>query len=261
MKKITVGLFIIVAVGIALTGCNVNIFAAMDTVPVPTAENMAAAAAENASGFIGDVMDYLDSGSITGGEDGNVDEIVAVLEDIYTGVIDQPIGMPDSEWVEIQQEAAVLAGTVSIESNPDAVVVVDKVIGTVTDMMAPDYVAPEGESETEALLTGLFPEDEDSFNAVYDSFAAASGAYIDFAGSIDTDDDGVVDDPDAAALWIEGEEKGDMVMYAVISIAVSTIPKETLYEALFGEGDIGEADPLNNASELLALLDFAGMEI
>ena len=248
MKKIAVAAAAVLAFAIVLSGCQFNLFGVLDTIKIPSAGDLLTAASENAKGFVSDVQDYIDSGAVT--ED-NADDVVAALENVYTS-------QPDSET---GQRAALLAGEISITADPETKQVVDNVVGTFTAMMDPDYVPPSGDSDTEALLRGLFPPDDTDFSSIYDNLTHAAKAYKKFAGTIDTDGNGAVDDP---PKWIEKSEyfeKGDVVTYAIVSIAVTAFDEQTLHDFLYGSGDLGATDPVNDAPELLALLDFAEVSL
>lgn len=243
MKKTAVAAITVLAFVIVFSGCDFNLFEAIDTVKV-SIPDIATATSDQVKAFVDDVKDYIDSGAIT---EENAGEVVDALEVVYS----------DPPDVQTGQEAAILAGEISITADPETKAVVDNVVSTFTAMMDPDYTPPGDDSDTEALLRGLFPEDDTDFHTIYTNLKTASKAYKDFAATIDTNGDGVVD---TDAAWIESSEKGDIATYAIVSIAVTTISETDLHSFLYGNGDLTE-DPVNNSNELLALLDFAGISL
>ena len=262
MKKI-LALSLVVLMLISLVGCKINIFAALDTVRVPAAEDMLITAGEDPATFLDDVQDYLDSGSMT---DEEVIAVVDALETVYDPETLPPADVTAVEWVEIQQEAAVLAGAISIESDPETVFVVNSVVSALTGMT--DESASE-EMNTDQIIGDLFPPDleEADFYIMLTNFATAADAYSAFASTIDADDDGVADD--GAAEWMEGSEIGDMVQYAIVSIMITEIVSVSTPEALYAfiyDDNVTEIagynpdtdDPLD-INELSALLDLAGI--
>jgi len=247
MKRKAVGFLIVAAFAIALTGCNFNLFGALDKLKVPNADELLNMATNNAADFVSQVQDYVDSGSVTAD---NADSVVAALEDVYASPPDTETG----------QKAAVLAGEISITAHPETKLVVDNVVGAFTAMMDPNYVAPTGETDTEVLVKGLFPTTDTDFHSIYTNLQSAAAAYKDFADTIDTNNDGIVDSTDSAS-WVDDAEKRDIATYGIVSIAVTTIDETTLHNFLYGSGDLGSTDPVNDSTELLALLDFANISL
>ncbi len=246
MKKKAITAAVVLAFAIAFSGCKFNLFSSLDTLKI-SIPNFKTASSDSIKQFVNDVQKYVDEGANID----NTKEVVDALTIVYTNP-------PD---IETGQRAAILSGDISITADPKTKDVVDKVVSTMTEISDPDYQPPDNESDTEALLKGLFPKDDSDFSTIYDNLKTAAAAYTDFAKTIDTDGDGKVDDPDNAATWIQGSEKGDIATYAIVSIAVTTFDEKTLHDFLYGKGVLGSTDPVNNSNTILALIDFSGLDI
>jgi len=260
MRKFAMGFFAVAAFTIILSGCDFNLFSAVDTVDVPGLQDLRNKAASDAPGLISDVHDYIDSGAVT--ED-NSDDIVTALEDVYTST--DP-GVAE----ETKQEAAVLAGEVSITSNPDTKEVVDNVISALVNI--------DGDSSSQEILSEIFPADlsREEFYAVLDDFETASDAYIAFADSIVDPNDNTLAAPDAAE-WMDGGEIGTVAQYAAVAIIAADIrtiaeDDDALYDFIYnGAADIpnyveDETDPnynnpIDTVTQLSAILDLANISL
>jgi hypothetical protein len=251
MKKIAMGIFIIAVLGFVLTACNVNIFAALDKVEVVVPTDAAAMTDNEQKSFINDVEDYIDSDSLITDED--IDGVLLVLEEIY-------LFPPD---VQTGQEAAILAGEISITTDPNTALVVDNVVGALTGI--------SDTSTADELVVGIFPPnlDEAEFEAVLLNLTQAADAYSAFAATLDADNDGIADP--GAADWLDGGETGDVVQLAVVSILAAEIVANSdpgaLYAFIYDDTvdtisgfDTATEDPLNT-NDLSALLDLAGFTI
>ncbi len=254
MKKIlTLGIAALVL--IVMSSCQFNLFAAFDKIDIPSAAELSDMATTDPEGLVDDVQEYVDSDSIT--ED-NADDIADALADVYDNAAVKPAGMTDAEWEEVQQRAAVLAGEIIIDNDPDTKYVVDNIISSVTDALE------SGTSDPEAIIIGIFPPGMtfSEFSAILQNLNDAAAAYEDFAATIDP----------GTADWMSSAEAGDMVQYAVVAIIVSDLAAATTPQDLFDFIDdpavttipgynSGADDPFNNSSELTALLDFAGLAL
>ena len=230
---------------IAFSSCQFNLFAALDRIEIPSSSDLNSKASSDPDGFMSDVEDYLESGSIT---DDNINDVLGVLEGIYSNP-------PD---VETGQEAALLAGEVSLESNPDTVVLMDNVVGILIPVLSnEDPEAPELTAND--LVASIFTGPEEGFHDVFVSLKSASGAYSSFASSIDADGDGVVDDINTAAPGVADEEKVDLAIYAVVSIIAADLGEKVLYDLVYNDVE-PSGDLLNDSMELKALLQFAGLD-
>ncbi len=196
MKKIAVAAAAVLAFAIVLSGCQFNLFGVLDTIKIPSAGDLLTAASENAKGFVSDVQDYIDSGAVT--ED-NADDVVDALENVYTS-------QPDSET---GQRAAVLAGEISITSDPETKQVVDGVIET-----AMDTLNAGGDIDPETLIRDIFPPDltQAGLTSILDNLTQAADAYDSFGTHTAGADD-----------WMSSSEIGDVTQYAVVSMAVADI--------------------------------------
>lgn len=214
MKKIAVTAAAVLAFVIVLSGCQFNLFGALDTIKVPSAADLLNAASENAKGFVSDVQDYIDSGAIT--ED-NADDVVAALEDVYTTPPDTQTG----------QEAAVLAGEISITAHPATKGVVDGVIST-----AMDTLNAGGTIDPQTLVSDIFPPDltQAGLTSILDNLTRAADAYDSFG----TDTTG-------ADAWMSSSEIGDVTQYAVVSMAVADI-RDQLTTQHSGDQTAADAD-------------------
>jgi len=147
------------------------------------------------------------------------------------------------------------------------VLIVANVVSSLTGM------ADESDSEDmnqDEIISGIFPEvmEEEEFDIMLANFKTAADAYSAFALTVDVDDDGEADE--GAAEWMEGDETGDMIQYAVVSIMVTEIVSASSSEALYAfiyDPDVTEIDGFDpdtddpfDSDALKVLLDFAGME-
>lgn len=198
MRKIAVG-FIIAAFAIVISGCDFNLFSELDKIDVPSRQALLDKASNNGSDFVNDVQDYIDSGSIT---EENADDVVDALKTVY----DAP---PDTET---GQKAAVLAGEISIDSDPGTKEVVDSVISTVMDALNAG-----GEVDPEDLISDIFPSDlsQAGLTEILDNLAQAADAYNDFGS-----------DTAGADEWMSGGEIGDVAQYAVVSMVITDIREQ-----------------------------------
>ena len=252
-KNFTLG--IVALVLITLSSCQFNLFASFDKLDIPSAAELLDQADTDPEGLVDDVQEYIDSDSIT--ED-NADDIADALADVYDDAAVKPAGMTDAEWEDVQQKAAVLAGEIIIDNDPDTQYVVDHIVSSVTDALE------AGTSDPEAIITGVFPPNMTyaEFTAILAKLSDASDAYKDFAASIDGDSNGVADP--GAADWMSSAEAGDMVQYAVIAIIITdinaSVPPNELYDFIVDGTAIttGYTDPFST-TKLSALLDFAGL--
>lgn len=248
MKKF-LALGLVGLVLINLTGCQFNIFTAFDKIDIPGASNLLEKAESNPKGFVSDVQEYLDSDSIT--ED-NAAGIVAALVVVYASV-----------GGDIGEQAAILAGEIIIDNNPDTKNVVDSIVSSVTDAL------DSGEElDPEALLEGIFSSGmtQSEFSDILAVLSTAADAYKNFAASIDSNPtDGVADV--GAADWMSSAEAGDMVQYAIVAIIItdlnSTVDIDVLYDSVINGTDIPDGDYTDpfDGDELSALLNFAGLEL
>ncbi|MCK5199774.1 MAG: hypothetical protein KAR21_15560 [Spirochaetales bacterium] len=251
MKKIlTLGIAALVA--IVMSGCQFNLFAAFDKLDIPSAAELLDQAETDPEGLVDDVQEYVDSDSIT--ED-NADDIADALAEVYDDAAVKPSGMTDAEWEEVQQRAAVLAGEIIIDNDPDTRYVVENIVSSVTAALE------SGISDPEAIIGGIFPSDmtQSEFSAILLNLSNAAAAYKDFAGTINP----------GTADWMSSAEAGDMVQYAVIAIVITDINADPdvseteLYNSVMYGTDIPDEDYVDPFStpELIALLDFAGLDL
>ncbi len=253
MRKIAMGFFAVAVFAIILSGCDFNLFSAVDTVDVPSRSDLMSKAASDAPGLISDVHDYIDSGAVTAG---NVGDVAAALKKVYEN---------DTVPPKTREEAAVLAGNVYMESDENASVVVNNIVSTLFD-------TDNGSSEAKDILKDIFKGEDgkllskEKFTSVVKSFQAAAGGYNKFAGLID---DGNGKASKGAASWMDGSEKGDVVQYAVVSIVTDTIVEaiggdiDALYYFVSGKSETLDgydenSDPLDTINNVKVLLDFAG---
>lgn len=255
MKKIlTLGIAALVL--IVMSGCQFNLFSAFDKLDIPSAAELSNQAATDPEGLVDDVQEYVDSDSIT--ED-NADDIALALADVYDDAAVKPAGMTDAEWEEVQQKAAVLAGEIIIDNDPDTKFVVDNVISSVTAALE------SGTSDPEAIIAGIFPPNMtlSEFSAILSNLSDAAAAYEDFAATIAS----------GTADWMSSAEAGDMVQYAVVAIIITDLATAAdsvtdLYQFIVdpavteiqGYTSVSE-DPFINSTELIDLLDFAGLAL
>lgn len=234
---------------IALSSCQFNLFAAFDKIEIPNAAELLVKAQEDPADFVSDVQDYVDSDSIT--ED-NADDIVAALEYVYT-----------TQSGETGERAAVLAGEISIDSDPDTKLVVNNIVSSVTEAMDSD-----DDPDPEVIISGIFPSDmtQAEFTEILANLSSAAAAYEDFAASIDgVPADGIANP--GAAPWMSSAEAGDMVQYAVVAIIItdisSAVGSGVLYDSVINGTDIPDGDyddPFTDNNAMKALLDFAGLD-
>ena len=260
MKKIlTLGIAALML--ITLSSCQFNLFTAFDKIDIPSAAELSSKATSDPDGFVDDVQEYVDSDSIT--ED-NADDIALALADVYDDAAVKPAGMTDAEWEDVQQKAAVLAGEIIIDNDPDIQYVVDNIVSSVTDALE------AGVSDPETIIMSIFPPNmtPSEFSAILANLSNAAAAYKDFAASIDNNPaDGIADV--GAADWMSSAEAGNMVQYAVVAIIITDIndaaavSETDLYNlVMYGTDipDVNFTDPFST-NELTALLDFAGLAL
>ncbi len=200
MKKIAVTAAVVLTFAIVFSGCQFNLFGTLDTVKVPSAADLLNAASADAKGFVSDVKDYMDSGAIT--ED-NADDVVDALEDVYTS----------EPGTQTGQEAAVLAGEISITADPATKGVVDGVIETAMNALnAGDDIDPE------TLIANIFPDNltQSGLTSILDNLTRAADAYNSFGTNIT-----------GADTWMSSSEIGDVTQYAAVSMAVASIRDQT----------------------------------
>ncbi len=216
MKKKVVGFLIVAALVIVLSGCNFNLFKALDTIKVPSANDLLKNASSDAKEFVSDVQDYVDSGAIT--ED-NADGVVDALKDVYTNPPDTETG----------QKAAVLAGEISITAHPETKLVVDNVIGTITDT-----INAGGDVDPQTLIQNIFPKDltQTDLTGILDNLTAAADAYNSFGSNTA-----------GAKDWMSGGDIGDVAQYAAVSMAVASIRSQLI--ASEGTQAAADADLFN----------------
>ncbi|MDA3941075.1 MAG: hypothetical protein PF693_17495 [Spirochaetia bacterium] len=240
MKKIlTLGIVALVLV--TMSGCQFNIFTEFDKIEIPSAAELSDRASSDPDGFIDDVNDYIESDSIS--ED-DADDIVSVLEDLYNDII------PSDP--ETQQKAAILAGAISINSDPEAKDAVNEIVS----------IALAGYADMVAVKA-LFPTDETEFYKMLDSMAAASDAYLEFESTLDGNGDPL--------FPLTNVERGDIAQYAIVSIViteiVSTVTPAALYlfvtdpAAITLDGYVDPFDTGGSVDILQSYLDFAGIVI
>ncbi len=240
MKKIlTLG--IVALVLITMSSCQFNLFAEFDKIEIPSVADLNAKANSDPDGFLDDVNDYIESDSIT--ED-DADDIVSVLEDLYNGII---VSDP-----EAQQEAAILAGAISINSDPEAKDAVNEIVS----------IALAGDAEL-IDIKALFPTNEIEFYKMLDSMAAASAAYLEFESTLDGNGDPLIPLTDV--------ERGDIAQYAIVSIVITEIatavdPADLYSFVTDPTADTlpGYVDPFDSGGSvdiLQSYLDFAGIVI
>ncbi|MCD6397975.1 MAG: hypothetical protein J7L71_10590, partial [Spirochaetaceae bacterium] len=243
-----------------------NLFAAFDRIEIPTVTDLNAKASSNPDGFVSDVSDYVDNNFLDNPDvtTVQVDAIVANLENIYAA----------EGATETGQQAAVLAGGIIINSDPDTAAVVNGVVGAVTSALE------SGSASSEDIVAEVFPTNMTlgDFTDILNNLDLAAAAYSDFASTIDSNGDGVLD---GNADWMTSGEAGDMVQFAIVAIIIDDI-RDTIYAAnsndqaaadleLFNfindplgsplsHYDEASENPLDN-SELTALLAFAGLDL
>ncbi len=231
-----------------MSSCQFNLFAAFDKIEIPSAAELSYQATTDPEGLVDDVQEFVDSGSI---DEDNADDVVAALKTVYTA---QPA-------TEIGQKAAILAGAISIDSDPEAK---DAVNGIVS-------VALSGTTDLTAIKA-LFPTDRAEFDALLANMAAAEDAYISFINQLDVAPVyGVVDtDP---AVTLDNVEKGDIAQYAIVSIVITQIAfiagPDNLFAFVADPSATGitaydpvDDDPFDFGASVLALaayINFAGI--
>ena len=247
MKKYLIS-SVVVLVMISLSGCQFNIFTELDKIEIPNAAELLVKAQEDPTGFVSDVQDYVDSDSIT---ENNTDDIINALETVYT-----------TKTGETGERAAVLAGEISIDSDPDTKLVINNIVSSLTEAMDSD-----DDPDPEAIISGIFPSDmtQAEFSDILANLSTAAAAYEDFAASIDgVPADGIANP--GSADWMSSAEAGDMVQYAVVAIIITdintTVPIPELYNSVMYGADIPDSkydDPFSSLA-MKALLDFAGLD-
>lgn len=249
MKKIlTLG--VVALVLITMSSCQFNLFAAFDKIEIPSAADLSSKAGSDPDGFVSDVEEYVDSGSIT--ED-NADAVVSALVAVYSD--------PTAD-IPTQQKAAVLVGEIAISSDPKTSAVVNGVISAVSDTLTTG-IAIDPDTLIASIFEGITAEDIPGILADLDKAALA---YADFAANLGTDPD------------MTSGEVGDMAQLAVISLIVSDLKIQAGEAGLISAITDGtplvqqsDGSPILNpldltdgtdyAAELDAILTFAGLDI
>ena len=183
---------------IALSSCQFNLFAAFDRIEIPSAADLDSKAGSDPDGFVSDVEEYVETGSIT--ED-NADDVADALKIAYS----------DEGATETGQRAAVMAGEIIITSDPVTSSVVNGVIGAVVNAKSSGTAL-----DPDTLIAGIFPSDLDltGLKAILDDLDEAALAYNDFAGTVSGA---------GTADWMSDTEVLDSSFFAVVSLAVSDI--------------------------------------
>ena len=250
MKKL-LALSIAALVLITLSSCQFNLFAAFDRIEIPSVADLNAKASSDEEGFVSDVEDYIENDFLENEDvtDEQIDAIVANLETIYTTP-------PD---VETGQKAAVLAGEIIINSDPDTSFVVNGIIGAVSDALSAN-----GTIDPDTLIASIFPDNIDlaGLQNILDDLDQAALAYADFATTVSSG---------GTADWMSSGEVGDMVQLAVVSLVVSDLRAQVGEDALLDAINNGTAltvtNPLDTTGtslyddELVAILTFSGLAL
>ncbi|MCK5153055.1 MAG: hypothetical protein KAQ93_01735 [Spirochaetales bacterium] len=240
MKKYLI-LSVVALVMISLSGCQFNIFTEFDKIEIPSAADLSSKASSDPDGFLDDVNDYVDSESIS--ED-DAAGIIAALEDIYDGTIPSDI--------ETQQEAAILAGAISIDTDPDSKEAINDIVS----------IALAGDADLVGVKA-LFPTNETEFYEMLENMAAASAAYTAFESTLDGNGDPIIELTDV--------ERGDIAQYAIVSILITeiatTVDPADLYSFVIDPaadtlpGYVDPFDAGGSVDILQTYLDFAGIVI
>ncbi len=205
---------------------------------MPNLNDLVDKASSDAKGFVSDVQDYVDSGAITTKED--ADNVVIALKEIY-----KPESTADKSD---KLEAASLAGEIIIDTNDNA----SKVVGNITDVLSTAINSKTLDNTDPAdFIDAIFngnPDDSsddvtinnvDDLTKILNVFDQAALAYEEASKYV-------------GFSTLDSDKKGDLVVYASISLVVASVRNEVgdqaLYNAIKGGSITITHDPFDPGS-------------
>lgn len=251
MKKYLI-LGIVALVLISLSGCQYNIFAEFDKIEIPSVADLNSKAISNPGGFVSDVEDYVENNFLDNGdltleqEQAVIDNLVAIYDGSITATVD------------VKQKAAILAGGLEINRDPETLHVVNGVIGAMTDALDSG-----GSLDPSTLMSSIFPSDldMDGLKNILDDLDKAADAYAALSTTLAGHDPG-----------LSSGEVGTMAQLAVVSLVVASIRDEISDAAILSAIQNGTSltlteNPFDPASaskfsdEIDDILMFAGLDL
>jgi hypothetical protein len=255
MKKAIHLLLIIGLASVLLAGCSGNLFMQFDQVDVRSVSEIGAVDASSpsaSSALIKDVEKWLEADALS--DDASTSNAIA---DKLDEIADPFTLGPDDAT---KQEAAMLAGSVRIESDENAVELINNLAVTLSTLTDPDSTAT-----AEDVIRNLIPEavlnDQATFTDMVDTLIAAAASFETFGDTLGTD-----------YSDLSSGEKGDVAQYAAVSIlvdfAVTNLPNgiDDLWalsqgsSPTFTNDPIEELDGTSTTTNLSAILTWAGYD-